>query len=81
MLYDPTELDIEPDAKEMIDEIYERICYECNLVDFAELYRVLLSFLAKEKYEGAASDEELDDMVLKFTFSLASQEFYPILIA
>ena len=81
LLYDPTELDIAPDAKGVIDEIYERTCYECNLVDFAELYRVLLNFLIREKYAGVASDAEAFDMVLKFTFTLASQEFYPILIS
>ena len=80
LLYDPTELDIEVDAKEVIDEIYERTCYECNLVDCAELYRVLLNFLIKEKYAGAVSDSDVDNMVLNFTFALASQEFYPILI-
>ncbi len=81
LLYDPTELVIDPDAKETIDKIYERTCYECNLVDFAELYRVLLNFLTQEKYAGAVSDEDIDNMVLKFTFALASQEFYPILIS
>ena len=81
LLYDPTELDIVPDAKAVIDEIYERTCYECNLVDFAELYRVLLNFLIKEKYAGAASEIDVDNMVLQFTFALASQEFYPILIS
>ena len=53
LLYDPTELDIESDAKEMIDGIYARTCYECNLVDFAELYRVLLNYLIKEKYTAS----------------------------
>ena len=81
LLYDPTELDIVPEAKAVIDEIYERTCYECNLVDFAELYRVLLKFLIQEKYAGTASDEDIDNMVLRFTFALASQEFYPILIS
>ena len=81
LLYDPTELDIESEAKTVIDEIYERTCYECNLVDFAELYRVLLNFLIKEKYESAASEIDVDYMVFEFTFALASQEFYPILIS
>ena len=81
LLYDPTELDIVPDGKAVIDEIYERTCYECNLVDFAELYRVLLNFLIKEKYAGAASEIDVDNMLLQFTFALASQEFYPILIS
>ena len=81
LLYDPTELDIESDVKEKIDAIYERTCYECNLVDFAELYRVILEFLRREKYTDAASDADIYDMVIKFTFALASQEFYPILLA
>ena len=81
LLYDPTELDIESDVKEKIDAIYERTCYECNLVDFAELYRVILEFLRQEKYTDAASDADIYDMVIKFTFALASQEFYPILLA
>ena len=78
LLFDPTELDIEPDAKAAIDEIYERTCYECNLVDFAELYRVILDFLREEKYPDALTDEDVDNMVIKFTFALASQEFYPV---
>ena len=80
LLYDPTELDIDPNAKEMIDGIYERTCYECNLVDFAELFRVILKFLIETKFRGAMSIEELDDIVLKFIFTLASQDFYPILM-
>ena len=81
LLFDPTELEIEPDAKKIINEIYERTCYECNLVDFAELYHVILNFLRNEKFASAATDEDLDNMTLNFTFTLASQEFYPILIA
>jgi hypothetical protein len=80
LLYDPTELDIEPDAKEQIDAIYERTCYECNLIDFAELYRVILEFLSESKLQSEISNEELDDVILKFTFTLASQDFYSILI-
>ncbi len=80
LLYDPTELDIEPDAKAEIERIYGRICYECNLVDFAELFHVILEFLNEYKFKMIASSDEIDNMVLKFTFTLASQDFYPILI-
>lgn len=80
LLYDPTELDIEPDAKEKIDAIYERTCYESNLIDFAELYRVILEFLRESKLQSEISNEKLDDVILKFTFTLASQDFYSILI-
>lgn len=80
LLYDPTELDMEPDAKAEIDRIYERICYECNLVDFAELFHIILEFLNEYKFKMIASSDEIDNVVLKFTFTLASQDFYPILI-
>lgn len=81
LLYDPTELDIEAGAKAAVDEIYERTCYECNLVDFSELYRVILDFLRIEKYPNRATEEDVDGMVLKFTFTLASQDFYSILLS
>ena len=68
------------DAKEKIDAIYERTCYESNLIDFAELYRVILEFLRESKLQSEISNEELDDVILKFTFTLASQDFYSILI-
>lgn len=80
LLYDPTELEIEPKAKAEIDAIYARTCYECNLVEFAELFYVILEFLSKTKYNNALSSEEIYDIILKFTFTLASQEFYPTLI-
>jgi hypothetical protein len=80
LLYDPTELDIEPVAKAQIDRIYERVCYECNLVDFAELFRVILGFLMERKYQGVLSDDDVEDLILKFTFILASQELYPLLL-
>lgn len=80
LLYDPTELNIEPDAKEIIDQIYERACYECNLIDFAELFRAILAFLNETNFNGAMTDDELDNAVLRFTFTLASQDFYPLLL-
>ena len=79
-LYDPTELELEPDTKEIIDAIYERTCYECNLIDFATLLRVIFAFLKEEKYGDTISDEYIDRIICKFTFALASQEFYPIIL-
>lgn len=80
LLYDPDELELDDSAKEAITAIYERYCYECNLVDFAGLLRVIFEFLNEEYYENAMSYDEIYDMIFKFTFTLASQEFYPILI-
>ena len=76
LLYDPTELNLATDTKEAVDAIYERTCYECNLVDFATLLRVILAFLKEEKYGDVIADEEIDEIIYKLTFSLASQEFY-----
>jgi hypothetical protein len=80
LLYDPTELDIEPDAKDEIDRIYRRTCCECKLVDFAELYRVILEFLVATKFKGALTTEDIDDMVCNFKFTLTSQKHYQSLI-
>lgn len=80
LLYDPTELALAPDKKEIVDQIYERTCYECNLVDLATLLRAIFAFLKAEKYGDALSDEEIDNIAYTFTFTLASQKFYPILL-
>lgn len=80
LLYDPTELELAADTKEAIDSIYQRTCYECNLFDFATLFNVILSFLAEEKYGGVLSDEEIEIITYNFTFALASQDFYPLLL-
>ena len=80
LLYDPTELDLPANTKTTIDTIYERTCYECNLIDFATLLRVILAFLKEEKYGEVITDEDIDNILCKFTFSLASQDFYPILL-
>ena len=80
LLYDPTELEAAPCAKEAIDAIYERTCYECNLVDFATLLRLIFAFLKEETYGEIMTDDDIDAIVCKFTFTLASQEFYPILL-
>lgn len=80
LLYDPTELDIDTGAKEKIDSIYERTRYECNIVDFAALLRTIFEFLKTEKSLVTISDEELDALACKFTFSLVSQEIYKELL-
>ncbi len=80
LLYDPTDLELAPDTKDMVDSIYGRACYEFNLVDFSRLLRVIFAFLKEIKYGEAVSDEELDALVCKFTFTLSSQDFYPVML-
>ena len=80
LLYDPTELDIEPNSKEEIDRVYRRTCCECKLVDFSELYHVILEFLVATKFKGALTSEDIDDMVCNFKFILTSQKHYQSLI-
>lgn len=80
LLYDPTDLVPAANAKEAIDAIYERTRYECNLIDFAMLLRVILAFLKETKYGEILSVEALDEIIGKFTFALASQELYPFLL-
>ena len=80
LIYDPTELTLADGTKEAVDSIYERTCYECNLVDFATLFGVILAFLMEEKYGEAITYEEMENIVYTFTFSLATHEFYPVLL-
>lgn len=80
LLYDPTELSLPDGAREEIEKIYERTCYECNLLDFATLLQGILLYLRKEHFPETMSDEEIAETAFKFTFSLASQELYPLLL-
>ena len=80
LLYDPTELNITTDIKKIVDSIYEKTCYECNLIDFAKLFQVILRYLQEEKYGEILSNDEIEKAIYSFTFVLASQKFYPILL-
>ncbi len=80
LLYDPTELSLSTKARSEIDSIYERTCYECNLVDFATLLRVILAFLQEEAYGNVMTEKDVERLICQFTFSLVSQELYPILL-
>ena len=80
LLYDPTELQTDESTRAEITSIYERTCYECNLVDHASLFGAILSYLSQTKFENALSDGDIYELLCSFTFTLASQDFYPILL-
>lgn len=80
-LYDPTGLDIPGKAKSKILAIYEKTCKEAAQVDFVKLFEVILQFLReKPKYRNAMTDEEADQLVREFSFTLCSQKNYKSLI-
>lgn len=79
LLYNPTELDIEASAKQAINAIYEKTCYECNLINFSVLFEVLVNFLIRTKYKEITS-EEINAIISNFTFTLASQDNYIFLL-
>ncbi len=80
LLYDPSDLSLSDNVKAKIERIYAKTCDECNAIDFAALLRVILSFLRTEYYPNSMSDDEIASIVQKFTFTLASQDFYKILL-
>ena len=80
LLYDPTELSLPEKAAKEINDIYERTTYECNLIDFTSLFRTLFSFLRQEKHVDSLSDDEIEEILFKFTFALSSQELYPLIL-
>lgn len=80
LLYDPSELELDPDTKKEVDSIYARTCYECNLIDFPTLLRVIFDFLKSEKYGNIITNKDLDKLISIFRFTLTSQKLYPNLI-
>ena len=80
LLYDPTELKLTDSVRAEIESVYERYVYECNLVDFSTLFRTIVEFLVDNYQINTLSSDEIDNLLFNFTFTLASQDFYPILI-
>ena len=76
LLYDPTSLTINSDVKSVIDSIYERTVFECNQINWSELFRIILEFLMNNKFTDAMDSEEINDVVCNFSFNLVSQNTY-----
>ena len=74
--YDPTKLAIDSNAKSIIDSIYERTGSECNQINWSDLFRIILEFLAYNKFSGVKTYEEIDEAVRNFSFNLVSQNTY-----
>jgi hypothetical protein len=74
--YDPTKLAIDSDAKSIIDSIYERTVSECNQINWSDLFRIILEFLAYNKFSGVKTYKEIDEAVRNFNFNLVSQNTY-----
>ena len=74
--YDPTKLAIDSNAKSIIDSIYERTVSECNQINWSDLFRIILEFLAYNKFSGVKTYEEIDEAVRNFSFNLVSQNTY-----
>ncbi|MBQ2826056.1 MAG: hypothetical protein IJO81_04705 [Clostridia bacterium] len=81
LVYDPTELELSKDARGVIEPVYERLCYEVNLVDTASLLRVIFAYLKDTVYGDVLDDCVIENVIFTFAFSLASQEFYPVLLS
>ena len=76
LLYDPTALPITEEARAEIDAIYKRTVYECGLIDFKKLFRVILAFLQGKITKKKLSEEDVEQIANGFTFTLASQNDY-----
>ena len=76
LLFNPKLIEIEDEkAKSKIHKIYTRTCYECNLVDFKNLFEVIIEFLKMEYKIGESVSVEL--LMDKLTFSLCDQTYKP----
>ena len=76
LLYDPSNLPLESDVKSIIDSIYKRTVFECNLINWNELFGIILEFLNNNKFEGVMSSEEISKLASDFGVNLVSQNTY-----
>ncbi len=81
LLYDPTELSMAEADHAEVCAIYEQLCEECNLLDMAALFALILTYLRDEMGVGSLSDEDITMAGYNFTFTLCNQEFYPLLLS
>ena len=70
-MYDPTKLAIDSDVKSIIDSVYERTVFECNQINWSDLFRIILKFLACNKSSDAITLAEIDEVVRNLSFRVA----------
>lgn len=79
LIYDPTELNMEPTDKAEIEAIYDRLREECISIDFATLFVTLLTYLRDQRGIGTLSDSEIGRYLFDFTFTVCDPQFYQLL--
>lgn len=80
LVYDPTELQLKPEAKEGISAIYETLREECASLEMSMLFTLILTYLRDIVGIGDMSDDEIELQGYNFTFYLCDQELYPTLL-
>ena len=79
LLFNPTKIEFEQESvRELICETYEKVCAECNSIDFKQLFHEILVFLQVRK--GLGQKKNIEELLVGFTFTLCDQENYLVKI-
>lgn len=77
LCYNPELIEIEERKKEdSIMAIYNRMCTECNLISFYDLFKSIITYLNTELSIGQATGNDIDTMLANFKFVLCDQNSF-----
>ena len=77
LCYNPKYIVI-PDEKKKNDiySIYDKMCEECNSIDFKKLFEAVVVFLYENFNEGRKTDKEIKSVFSGFNFTLCDHKNY-----
>ena len=77
LCYNPKIIEIIDDKKKTsIYATYDRMCSECNAIDFSSLFKSIVIYLSEQLKVGSATNEDIDKMLSNFKFQLCDQITY-----
>jgi hypothetical protein len=81
LCYAPHKIEIVDGNKaERILATYDRMCAECEAIDFTKLWESIVTYLREELEVGSANDRDVAAMLANFRFTLCDQEDYQALL-
>ena len=74
LCYNPKLIEIIDEKKKVsIFKIYDKMCAECNAIDFVKLFGTIIKYLHQELNVGTKTDKEIIEILSNFKFTLCDQ--------
>lgn len=74
LCYNPKLIEItDTKKKDEIYKAYDKMCDECNSIDFVSLFETVIRYLHEELNVGKATNENITEITSRFTFTLCDQ--------